>query len=123
MRTTNSFKRIYREVASCLSRLTPAAWEILWHGTSQEQRYILWLAVCKRYAFIRDFATSVVHEKYLRLDYTLTYLDYDIFFDDKAEWHPEVKRVADSTPTSAILPSPQPDGTVTAHRRKEGSGR
>lgn len=83
MRTTNSFKRIYREVASCLSRLTPAAWEILWHGTSQEQRYILWLAVCKRYAFIRDFATSVVHEKYLRLDYTLTYLDYDIFLMTK----------------------------------------
>ena len=44
-------------------------------GTIQEQKQILWFAICKRYAFIREFAIEVLHEKYLRLDYELTEFD------------------------------------------------
>ncbi|MGC9523722.1 MAG: BrxA family protein, partial [Anaerolineae bacterium] len=66
-------------------------------GTRHEQNHMLWLAVCKRYRFIHDFAVEVVREKFLRLDLELSYHDYDVFFNDKAEWHPEVEGVADST--------------------------
>jgi len=97
MRTANATKRISREVVSRLRLLTPAALELLLTGTRQEQLHILWLAVCKRYGFIHDFAVEVVREKFLRLDLALSYDDYDIFFQDKAEWHPEVAGVADST--------------------------
>jgi len=97
MRTLNASKRIFREIASRLKRLTPAQLELLRTGTRQEQNHILWLAVCKRYRFIYDFAVEVVREKFLRLDFQLGYHDYDIFFDNKAEWHPEVANVAAST--------------------------
>jgi hypothetical protein len=63
----------------------------------REQNYLLWLAYCQRYRFVYDFAVEVIGEKCRRLDFTLTYDEYDIFFNDKAEWHPEVARVAETT--------------------------
>lgn len=97
MRTLNASKRICREVTSRLKLLTPAQMEIVREGSRQEQHYVLWLALCKRYRFIYDFAVEVVREKYLRLDFDLSYDDYDAFFNAKAEWHPEVERVTDTT--------------------------
>ncbi len=97
MRTTNSSKRIFQEVASRLKCLTPAELTLLRTGSQQEQRHLLWLAICKRYRFIYDFAVEVMREKFIRLDFALSYDAYDIFFNDKAEWHAEVAGVAEST--------------------------
>ena len=97
MRTLNSSRRIYQEVTSRLKLLTPGQMALLRQGSRQEQNYLLWLAICKRYRFIYDFAAEVVREKYLRLDLDLAAGDYDAFFNAKAEWHPEVERVATST--------------------------
>jgi hypothetical protein len=97
MRTQNAAKRIFREVASRLKELTAAELDLLLAGTRSEQQHLLWLAICKRYRFIYDFAVEVIHEKFLRLDFELTYDDYDVFFNNKAEWHPEVAGVAEST--------------------------
>jgi hypothetical protein len=97
MRTLNTSKRVYREVASRLRRLSTAERRLLLEGTRPEKNYLLWLAVCKRYRFIHDFAVEVLREKYLRLELDLAYDEYDIFFYDKAEWHPEVEGVAEST--------------------------
>lgn len=97
MRTVSSSKRIFSEVASRLKQLTIAELELLLAGSRQEQQQMLWLAICKRYRFIYDFAVEVLREKFLRLDFELTYDDYDVFFNNKAEWHPEVGGVAEST--------------------------
>ena len=97
MRTLNASRRIYREVASRLKELTPAEMEVLLDGSRQDQNYLLWLGICKRYRFIYDFAVKVIREKFLRLDLDLTYDEYDVFFNDKAEWHPEVENIAEST--------------------------
>ena len=97
MRTRNSSQRICREVISRLKQLTPAQLEIVLDGSRQEQDYVLWLAVCKRYRFLYDFAAEVIREKYLRLDLALAPEEYDIFFNRKAEWHPEVEAVAPAT--------------------------
>ena len=40
---------------------------------------------------------DVLHGKYNRDDLALTHIDYDIFYNAKAEWHPEVDNVAPST--------------------------
>ncbi|MCZ7674102.1 MAG: DUF1819 family protein [Chloroflexi bacterium] len=80
-----------------LKLLTPAQLDLLATGSRPEQNHILWLAFCKRYRFVCDFAVEVIREKFLRLDFNLSYADYDIFFQDKAQWHPEVERVAPST--------------------------
>ncbi|HIP73696.1 MAG TPA: DUF1819 family protein, partial [Anaerolineae bacterium] len=97
MRTTNSAKRIFSEISSRLRQLTPAQMELLLAGSRREQHYLLWLAYCKRYRFVYDFAVTVLREKFLRRDMALSYAAYDIFFSDKAEWHPEVARVAEAT--------------------------
>jgi len=97
MRTQNAALRIQREVASRLKLLTPAQLDLLTTGSRPEQNHILWLAFCKRYRFVCDFAVEIIREKFLRLDFNLSHTDYDIFFQDKAQWHPEVERVAPST--------------------------
>ena len=97
MRTDNASRRITSEVTSRLKTLSGDELSVLCEGSRDEQRLLLWLAVCKRYRFIYDFAVEVVREKFLRLDMTLTHEEYDIFFNKKAEWHPEVEGVAPST--------------------------
>lgn len=97
MRTANSSRRVFREISSRLKQLTPQQLAYLLSADLREQKYLLWLAFCIRYRFVYDFAVEVVQEKFRRLDLTLTYEDYDIFFNNKAEWHPEVARVATST--------------------------
>lgn len=97
MRTDNSSRRMFRELGSRLQQLTTAQLEFLLVGMPAEQKLLLWLAFCKRYRFVYDFAVSVIREKFLRLNYELSYHDYDLFFQDKAEWHPEVERVARAT--------------------------
>ena len=97
MRTVNSSKRIFSELSSRLKQLTPVQLETLLESSHREQNQLLWLAFCKRYRFVYDFAVEVIREKFLRLDMDLTYDAYDIFFNDKAEWHPEVARVAEAT--------------------------
>ena len=97
MRTLSASKRIFHEVSSRLKNLTPTELALLRTGAPQEQRHMLWLAICKRYRFIYDFAVEVVREKFIRLDFDLFYDDYDVFFNHKAEWHPEVEGIAEST--------------------------
>ncbi len=96
-RTSNSLERICREVLSRLKLLSSEQLRIIYDGSRQEQLQILWIAVCKRYCFIRDFAVEVIREKFLLMDYPLTEEDYTIFFDTKAEWHEDLGKLKDST--------------------------
>jgi len=97
VRTLSAAKRVFREISSRLQQLTLAELELLRTGTRQEQGHMLWLAICKRYRFIYDFAVEVVREKFIRFDFDLSYDAYDVFFNSKAEWRPEVEGVAEST--------------------------
>jgi len=72
---------------------------LLVEGTPQEKRHILWIAVCRKYAFIRDFAQEVLHEKYLGMSYMLTDFDYEVFFNRKADWHDELRQISATTRT------------------------
>lgn len=97
LRTVNSARRMTSELISRLKLLSAAEQLLLRDGSPQEQGHLLWLAVCRRYRFIYDFAVETVREKFLRLDLTLEPTDYDVYFERKAEWHPEVERVATAT--------------------------
>ncbi len=96
-RTISSAKRRVTEICARLKLLSADQLQLLLDGTRQEQQYILWVSVCKRYQFVAEFATEVVREKYLRMDLGLQPSDYDIFFDNKAEWHQELEQLKDST--------------------------
>ena len=96
-RTESSIKRRVREICSRLELLSEQQLVLIKNGSRQEQQYLLWVAVCKCYPFIRDFMIEIVREKYLRMDLHLQRQDYDFFFEEKAEWHEELERLRDST--------------------------
>jgi signal transduction histidine kinase len=96
-RTLNTLKRLCREVISRLRTLGLGELEFLIDGSRQEQSYLLWLAVCRRYRFIADFAIEVLRERYITLKSDLTYEDFDSFFNRKSEWHSELDRITSTT--------------------------
>ena len=96
-RTESSLKRITREVIYRLRLLTGNQVKLLVNGSRQEQNLLLWLSVCKRHEFIKDFAVEIMREKYLRFSYELTQQDYDIFYNHKSEWHPELEKLSETT--------------------------
>jgi len=96
-RTPSSLRRVVRELVQRLQGLTEAEIQLLVHGLRPEQNQVLWLAVCKQYPFIRQFAVEVVREKYLRLDLEVTYRDFDTFYNGKAEWNETLQNAKAST--------------------------
>ena len=96
-RTNSAAHRTFREIVPRLQNLNQEQFWLVANGVYQEQQHMLWLAVCKTYAYIRDFAVEVLREKFLRMDYQLTELDYISFFNQKADWHPELESITDST--------------------------
>jgi hypothetical protein len=96
-RTQNTLKRVCREIISRLKTLTPNEIELLIQGSSQEQSYLLWIAVCRRYRFIADFAVEIIREHFLSLKTVLRYEDFDAFLNKKSEWHPELDEITSTT--------------------------
>lgn len=96
-RTQNAAVRLLQEVISRLKQLSAAQQQLLVEGTLPEQNVLLWLAFCKRYRFVYDFATAHIPDKMFRRDLNLLPVEYDRFFADKAAWHPEVARVSPTT--------------------------
>jgi hypothetical protein len=95
--TESSSKRRVWEICSRLGLLTEDQLQLLLFSSRQEQQYLLWVAVCKCYPFIRDFMVEIAREKFLRMDLHLQPQDFEIFFEDKAEWHEELEQLRDST--------------------------
>lgn len=96
-RTLNTLNRVCREVVSRLKTLTSNEIEFLIKGSHQDQAYLLWLAVCRRYKFIDDFAVEVLRERYITLKVDLSYEDFDSFFNRKSEWHSELDEISPAT--------------------------
>jgi hypothetical protein len=96
-RALNTLKRVCREVISRLKTLNTAELEFLIDGNPQEQGYLLWLAVCRRYRFIADFAVEVLRERYITLKTDLSFDDFDSFFNQKSEWHAELDEIRPTT--------------------------
>jgi len=89
-RTLNTRRRLCREVIARLKTLSRRELEFLADGSHQEQACLLWIAICRRYRFIADFAVEVLRERYITLKTDLNYEDFDSFFNRKSEWHPEL---------------------------------
>ena len=96
-RTMNTLKRVCQEVISRLKTLSSGELEFLVDGNHQEQAYLLWLAVCRRYRFIADFAVEVLRERYITLKTDLSYEDFDSFFNRKSDWHSELDEIRPAT--------------------------
>ncbi|RZT66419.1 putative inner membrane protein DUF1819 [Microcella alkaliphila] len=96
-RTVASAKRLARELVQRVHELTPAEREILLDGLSEERAQLMWVAACRRYKFIADFAEDVLRERFLLMAPDLTVEHFEAFVRGKALWHPELADLKEST--------------------------
>lgn len=80
-----------------LQRLTDVELQIVADGTSTERGHLMWVAACRLYSLIGEFAEEVLHERFLTLVGTLTYEEYGSFYRSKGMWHDELGQVTDLT--------------------------
>lgn len=98
-RVVSTNKRVLREIISRLRMLTEDELKLLQYGSPNEQRYLLWLGICRRYEFIYDFSTEVIRERYLTLKLDLPVEEFESFYNAKEQWHDELENIAPSTRT------------------------
>jgi hypothetical protein len=96
-RAHSSAKRTVREMVDRLRTLSREEINLLVNGTPQEQAVLLWLAVCRTYRFVAEFATEVLQERFLSFRMDLDYDAFDAFFEAKADWHPDLAAIRPST--------------------------
>ena len=96
-RTLNTSRRVCREIISRLKTLDAGELDLLVASNPREQGYLLWLAVCRRYRFIADFAVEVMRERFITLKTDLTHADFDAFFNRKSEWYAELDQLRSTT--------------------------
>lgn len=90
VRTQSSSKRITREVVQRLKLLNLNELQLLLGSEYLDQCYLIWLATCRRFRFIAEFAEDVIGESINNFKATLTYSDFDTFFNRKAEWNSDL---------------------------------
>ena len=96
-RTHRSGVRLVRETVKRLSALTDREVELMDELTAPERGHLMWVAACRRYDLIGEFAEEVVRERFLLLAGTLRYEEFDGFLRSKTLWHDELATIKDST--------------------------
>lgn len=96
-RTISASRRIASEVIARLKGLHESELLFLTTASASDQAYVLWIAICRRYKFIGDFAGEVIRERYLAMLPVLSGEEFDSFFGKKAEWHPELENMKASS--------------------------
>jgi hypothetical protein len=96
-RTVSSARRLGREVVQRLSALTDPEIRLFIESTAIERGHLMWVAACRRYRLVGEFAEEVVRERFLLLAPTLVAGDFDSFVRSKAVWHDELAEMAEST--------------------------
>lgn len=94
-RTHSTGVRRVRETVKRMSALSDHEIEILSDITATESGHLMWVAACRRYELIGEFAEEVLRERFLTLAGTVSYEDYDSFYRVKAMWHDELGAVSD----------------------------
>ena len=85
------------EIKQRLQELNREQLELMVSGSKTDQKLLIWLACCRRYQLLADFAKEVLRAKFLVLDISLQPFDVEKFFDLKSMWHKELEELATST--------------------------
>jgi hypothetical protein len=93
----SSLRKIYLEVQRRLQHLSYEETTFLVKANLEEQRQLLFLALCRRYDFIRDFVVFVLREKVLSMKNVLRDADYYSFTEDVSLSHPEYEKLSERT--------------------------
>jgi hypothetical protein len=96
-RMASSAKRTIGEVLPRLKELSTDELLYFISAGEQDQKHLLWLAICRRHRFIADFMIEVVHDRYVGLKDTVGTEEFNLFWIQKSVTHPEVERISDLT--------------------------
>ena len=95
---TASQQRTLREIVNRISTLTDEELAVLVETDDRtEQQALLWFAACRAYRFVGEFAVQVLRDRHLSYRLDLPLEVFDMFWDEKAEWHPELAAMSRST--------------------------
>ncbi len=100
-RTSSTLRKLYGEVSRRLKHMSDEEIQYMVNADHREQELLIWLAVCRHYLFIRDFAVEVMSNHYASSRFVLTHDDYNAFFNAKAEWHENLDRASKLTKSKA----------------------
>jgi hypothetical protein len=92
-RKSASRTRLLREIRYRLQQLSREELEFLCDAGSRDQRQLLFIAICRRFRFIREFVEEVLLPKAMALDAQLYPADFARFFDRKSSESPEVDQL------------------------------
>jgi len=90
-------KRMASEIIPRIESLTDEQREILKTGSREEKKQILWLACCKTYRFINEFARDILHEYTIAARKKITTNDYEAFYNNKADKSNKLASLKEST--------------------------
>ena len=96
-RTLSSLKRRFLEIQLRLSILSENEIELFYDLSLPSQKQLLWIAACRRYEFIGDFAKTVLRERFIMLKHTVSQDDFDDFVSAKSLWHEELTEISPTT--------------------------
>ena len=93
-----SNRRSLREISNRLLTLTAEERSyFLEEADRSDQQALLWIATCRAYRFVREFALEVVRERYLSYQLDLPLESFDILLAAKAEWDEGLAGLSRST--------------------------
>ena len=96
-RTRASASRLGRELVQRLEELTDAEIELLADATTDERAHLMWVAACRRYYLVAEFAEEVLRERFLVMATDVTPEHFEAFVRGKSLWHPELMELEAST--------------------------
>jgi hypothetical protein len=99
VRKESSAKRTIREITHRLRCLDREELRLLLDGDRDDKLALLWLATCRAYRFIGEFAEEVVADRFKTFRTDLSYDDFDAFFARKAESVEKLAKISDGTRT------------------------
>ena len=96
-KSISSSRRTVREICTRLRSMSSQELEFFPTADPFDQSILSWLACCRTYQFIGDFATQVVLENFASYKLQLSHTDFDFFYEEQAQFHPELEEVTEST--------------------------
>ena len=96
-KSKQSTRRAVREICTRLKYMSQQELDFYLAADPFDQSLMCWLACCRTYQFIGDFATQVLIENFASYKLELRHADFDFFFDEQALFHPELEDLTEGT--------------------------
>ena len=95
--TFSSAQRIFREISLRLKSLNHQEQEFFIISNYADQSVLIWIAICRTYKFVGDFAYMIISEKFNSYQLEIDYSDFNYFFEKQQVFHVELRTLKDST--------------------------